>query len=138
MQELIETIRVAVTSDATKEQKAAGAAACRTIFAALDTEPGKPFTLHGAPVQTMPRVSIDQVLDLVIARLSTIATERESKPPLPAAAATDAARSAPAAVAPMMSAPPVSRGLRVPMATGGALKAATRAVNGARPGARKR
>jgi hypothetical protein len=103
MQELIETIRAAVAGDATKDQKAAGAAACRTIFAALDTEPGKSFAIPGAPVQAMPRVSIDQVLDLVIARLTTIASERER----------EAQQALPALTAPA-AAPPAPRRLQIP------------------------
>src|SRR5262245_28342546 len=95
MQELIEAIRVAVATDASAEQKATGAQACRTILAALDTEPGKPIMLPGTPLpMAAPRVSVDQMLDLVIARLTTIAAERDAQP-------------APSA------APP--RGLRVPV-----------------------
>lgn len=81
MQELIEAIRVAVASDANTEQKATGAQACRTILAALDSVPGKPIVLPGT---TLPapdsRVSVDQMLDLMIARLTTIAAEREAEP----------------------------------------------------------
>jgi len=135
MQELIDTIRAAVASDATKEQKAAGAAACRTIFAALDTEPGKPFTLPLAPVQAIPRVSFDQVLDLMIAKLTTIATEREGRPALPELAAPDPAASVPAAAPPATTARPVSPGLRVPMAPSSALKAAAQS---ARPAPRRK
>jgi hypothetical protein len=97
MKELIEVIRIAVTSDATAEQKATGVQACRTIVAALDTEPGKPIVLPG---MTMPaptsRVSVDQVLDLMIGRLTTIAAQREAAA-VPAAA-------------------PSPRGLHVPVA----------------------
>ena len=50
MNELIESIRVAVATEASAEQKLAGAQACRTILAALDTEPGKPFLLPGMPM----------------------------------------------------------------------------------------
>lgn len=136
MQELIETIRAAVASDASKEQKAAGVTACRTILTALDTEPGAPFVIPGvAPMQSMPRVSLDQVLDLMIARLSVIANERETKPALPPPAAepptTDARSNGPRTIA----APPVSPGFRVPMAASTTLKAATRP---ARPVPRRR
>jgi hypothetical protein len=82
MQELIDVIRASVSSGATSEHKAAGAQACRTILAALDSEPGKPISLPGAPSPSPPGLSIDQVLDLAIARLSTIATEREAAPQL--------------------------------------------------------
>jgi len=103
MQELIESIRVAVATEASAEQKVAGAQACRTILAALDTEPGKPFVLPGMPMPAAAsRVSVDQVLDLMIARLTTIASEREAQP-------------APTAAPPIL-APAPSRGLRVPVA----------------------
>ncbi len=85
MQELIDVIRAAVIADATNEQKAAGVLACRTIAAALDVEPGKPIALPGAPSASLPaaRLSIDQVLDLVIARLTMIANDHD-KSPVPA------------------------------------------------------
>jgi len=50
MQEQIEAIRAAVAPDATADQKAHGAAACRAILAALGAEPGKPIAMPGAPV----------------------------------------------------------------------------------------
>src|ERR1700753_3194712 len=104
MQELIESIRVAVATEASTEQKVAGAQACRTILAALDTEPGKPFVLPGMPMPAATsRVSVDQVLDLMIARLTTIASERDAQP-------------APATAPPML-APASPRGLRVPVAS---------------------
>ena len=127
MQELIDVIRAAIATDASKEQKAAGVQACRTIITALDTEPGKPLTLAGiAPVQATSRVSLDQVLDLMIARLSVIANERETKPALAAppasTATTDDRSNAPRTIA----AHPVSPGFRVPMAASSTLKAAAR------------
>lgn len=79
MQELIEVIRVAVSGDASIEQKASGAQACRTILAALDSQPGKPIAMPGTPTTPMMgRLSIDQVLDLAIAKLTTIASSREA------------------------------------------------------------
>src|SRR5262245_39319548 len=122
MNDLIEAIRAAVADGATTEQKAAGVQACRTIATALGTEPGKSFTLPGAPLPMTSRVSIDQVLDLAIARLSVIATEQDSKRLV--------AAQAPAA---LPKAAPKPRGLRVPIAPTGALKAVTRP---ARPGQR--
>src|SRR5690242_8837313 len=81
MQELIEVIRVAVASDASTEQKASGVQACRTIAAALGTEPGKPIMLPGMPMPAATsRVSVDQMIDLVIARLTTVAAQREAEP----------------------------------------------------------
>ncbi len=82
MQELIDVIRAAVSAEATNEQKAAGVRACRTIAAALDVEPGKPIALPGTPSASPPaaRLSIDQVLDLAIARLTMIANEHDKNP----------------------------------------------------------
>jgi hypothetical protein len=95
MQELIEVIRVAVATDASTEQKASGVQACRTIAAALGTEPGKPIMLPGMPMPAAPsRVSVDQMLDLMIGRLTAIAAQRDAEP-VPTAA-------------------PSPRGLRVP------------------------
>ena len=121
MQQLIDVIRAAIATDATNEQKAAGVQACRTITTALDTEPGKPLTLPGvATVPTTARVSIDQVLDLVIARLSMIATDRERTPAL----------LEPTAEAPAVAPPAAPRGLRVPLAPSNALKIAPRSAIG--------
>jgi len=77
MDSLLEMIRAAVASNATTEQKAAGVQACRTIIAALDTEPGKPLVPPIAmPATTRP--SLDQVLDMAIARLTMIANARDA------------------------------------------------------------
>lgn len=81
MNERIEAIRAAVAEGATAERKAVGAQACRTILAALDTEPGKPIVMPGVPAPNpLSRLSVDQVLDLVISRLSTVAEARDAKP----------------------------------------------------------
>lgn len=82
MQEMIEIIRAAVASDATSDQKAAGLQACRAIAAALDTEPGKPLVLPGTPSNAPPaaRLSLDQVLEMFIAKLTVIASERDKSP----------------------------------------------------------
>ena len=78
MQDLIDAIKAAVASGATTEQKAAGVQACRTIVAALDAEPGKPLVPPIAlPAMTATRPTLDQVLDLAIARLTTIANARD-------------------------------------------------------------
>lgn len=117
MQDLIETIRTAVVSGATSEQKASGVAACRAILTALDTEPGRPLTMPGmeqpasTPIASLARsvssMSVDQMLDLMIARLTTIANTRETSQP------TQSAKTALPAVA---ANPDSSRGLRVPLA----------------------
>jgi hypothetical protein len=77
MDSVLETIRSAVANDATAEQKAAGVQACRTILAALDAEPGKPLVPPIA-VSAPTRPSLDQVLDLAIARLTMIANARDA------------------------------------------------------------
>ena len=72
-------IRAAVTTGATNEQKAAGLQACRTIIAALDTEPGNPLvppSLLATSLATRP--TLDQMLDLAITRLVTIANARDA------------------------------------------------------------
>ena len=86
MNDLIEAIRAATGDGATPEQKAMGAQACRTILAALGAEPGKPIALPGAPQpHPLARLSLDQALDLVIRRLSTVADQREAAEKQPAA-----------------------------------------------------
>ena len=82
MDQLIDTIRAATASGASTDQKAAGVLACRTIIAALDTEPGKPIVLPGTPSASQPaaRVSLDQVLDMMIAKLSAVASEHDKSP----------------------------------------------------------
>jgi hypothetical protein len=83
MQELIDAIGAAVASGATTEQKASGVQACRTIIAALDTEPGKPLVPPIA-VSAPTRPSLDQMLELAIARLTTIANARDAATAPPA------------------------------------------------------
>lgn len=119
MNELIDAIRAAVADGATTEQKAAGVQACRAIATALGTEPGKPLTVPGvAPTPSTSRVSIDQVLDLAIARLTMVASEQESKRALAASSAATAQ--------PSVAAKP--HGFRVPVAPTGVLKAAARSA----------
>lgn len=84
MHELIETIRAAVADGATAEQKATGAQACRTILAALEAAPGKPIVLPDAPrPHPLSGISLDQALDLAIARLRTIAEQRDGAGKVP-------------------------------------------------------
>ena len=66
MDTFIEAIRAAVAEGATADQKHAGAVACRAILTALEGPAGQPLTL---PAVASPRLEVDQVLDLVIARL---------------------------------------------------------------------
>jgi len=79
MEEMIDAIRAAVQSGASSEEKVLGADACRTILAALEVEPGKAIALAGAPAPSpLAGISPDQALDLLIARLSTIAEKKAS------------------------------------------------------------
>jgi hypothetical protein len=78
MTELIEAIRAAVADGATPEQKAAGADACRTILTALDVKPGQPFAVPGVPRPgPLSGLPAEQLLDLVIARLRSMAEARD-------------------------------------------------------------
>ena len=79
MENVIDSIRAAIVSDATPEAKAVGAAACRAILAALEGTPGQPLAapvavpLNGSQIAGMVSAlrggSPDQLLDLAIARL---------------------------------------------------------------------
>jgi hypothetical protein len=70
MQEPLEAIQRAVAQDASAEQKATGAQACRMILTALEAEPGKPLALQSGPaLQPLAGIDPDQALDLLIARL---------------------------------------------------------------------
>ncbi len=69
MEELLESIRAAVSATATAEQKTAGAQACRAILAALDAQPGLPIAMPGAPASPLAGIDPTQGLDLLIARL---------------------------------------------------------------------
>jgi hypothetical protein len=79
MNELIDHIRAAVAQGATAEQKAIGAQACRTILAALDAQQGKPIVLPATTSTQSSRLTLDQALDLVIARLRTVADEHDKQ-----------------------------------------------------------
>ena len=70
MDQMLESIRAAVSGNASAEQKAAGAQACRAILAALEAEAGKPLGVPGGPAAS-PLAGVDptQALDLLIARL---------------------------------------------------------------------
>jgi hypothetical protein len=129
MNELIDAISAAVTEGATPEQKAIGAQACRTILAALDAQPGKPIVLPGAmPARPLSGVSLDQILDLAIARLTPIADARDVAPS--ASNAPTAPNAASVSVAPRV-------GLRVPVAGAPHRKGAPGAQGGT-PGNRRR
>ena len=78
MENLLESIRAALESDASPETRAAGIAACRTILVALDAAPGQSFapavvtpnpTAIAAAVSVLRGVPPDQLLDIAIAKL---------------------------------------------------------------------
>lgn len=85
IESLIHSVREAVAPDATGETRRAGAQACRTLLAALDTKPGE--ALITAPVQPANGVQAivsllrsappDQLLDLAIAKLRTLVPAAE-------------------------------------------------------------
>jgi hypothetical protein len=104
MTDLIETIRIATTDGATPDQKRAAAAACRTLLTSLEARPGEtlglpilpshpmaavPAAAPASPLAMLAQLDVDQVLDLVIAKLrarvpdaATVTTRRYTPPPL--------------------------------------------------------
>lgn len=92
MEQLIDSIRVAVAQGASDEAKAAGATACRTILIALEAKPGEPMAAP-APISAHPQVPeiaaivaglkgvpIDQLLDLAITKLRTMVPAEPAAP----------------------------------------------------------
>jgi hypothetical protein len=76
--DMIEAIRVAVADGATSEQKACGATACQAILAALGAQPGTPIAMAGVPPRSpLAGVTTEQALDLVIARLTMVAEQKQ-------------------------------------------------------------
>ena len=78
MDNVIDSIRAALASDATPEAKVVGATACRAILAALEGTPGQPLatpvavppaTQIASAVSALRGVPAEQLLDLAIARL---------------------------------------------------------------------
>ena len=106
METLIETIRVAVQSDATDEAKHQGALACRTILTALEAKAGEPLlpaadpgaapptrpAAQPAPVIEPQQVAAivgalrgmpaEQLLDLAITRLRAALPKDAAPPPI--------------------------------------------------------
>ena len=77
----LEAIRAAFADGASLEDKRAGAIACRTLLAVLETQPGLPLGAPPAPSATtalasalpqLGQVNVDQVLDLVILKLRSL------------------------------------------------------------------
>jgi len=91
MNDQLEAIRAAITHEATAEQRAHGAAACRAILAALEAEVGKPIAMPGAPAPS-PLAGIDpgQAIDLLIAKLSSMLPKEDGKAPAATAPPTSA------------------------------------------------
>lgn len=84
MQQLIESIRVALADGAAAEQKVAGAQACRTIMTALEAEVGRPIALAGAPPPSpLAGIAPEQALDLLIAKLSAMVPPDGAPDPAP-------------------------------------------------------
>jgi hypothetical protein len=87
---LLDSIRAALASDASAETRAAGASACRTIMTALEATPGAP--LGGAVPTVAPNplaaaiagivrsTPPEQLLDLVIAKLGSLAPQTDAAP----------------------------------------------------------
>lgn len=65
METLIETIRVAVQSDASEEAKHQGALACRTILTALDAKPGEPLVPPRDPNAAQPSAAVAQSVPVI-------------------------------------------------------------------------
>lgn len=110
MDEMIESIRVAVATGATAEQKARGAQACQAIMVALGAEPGKLIVLPGAPApHPLAGMPAGQALDLLIAKISAaLPPESAAKEPAPLATPQEGIRIA-AVPAPPRSRPTVAR-----------------------------
>ena len=68
---LLDTIRVAIESTATAEQKQAGATACRALLAALDTKPGVPLAppRSPSPFAQLAAMPPEQLVELIVSKL---------------------------------------------------------------------
>ena len=76
----LETIRAAFVDGASSDQRRAATVACRTLAAVLEAAPGQPLATIPTTSSTLPNLAallphlrqldVDQVLDLVIAKLS--------------------------------------------------------------------
>lgn len=79
MEQLLDAIRSATATDATDDARTAGAQACRTILAALESNKGEPLSAAPPVPFTPPQLQVavaalrsmspDQLLDLAITRL---------------------------------------------------------------------
>lgn len=74
----IEAIRAAFAPGASPEDTRAGAAACRTLLAVLEAQPGQtlgtatPTTALAAALPQLGQLNVDHVLDLVILKLRSM------------------------------------------------------------------
>ena len=82
MDNIIETVRIALLPDASDEARAAGATACRAILATLEAKQGQPLTQAVQPstpiqaaVAALGGVPSEQLLDLAIAKLRSMLPE---------------------------------------------------------------
>jgi hypothetical protein len=87
MEALLNSIRIALAHDATDEQRKAGADAFNAVLSALATSPTTTTALAA------PALDVGQMLDVLIARLSTLAEAKAGK-------GSSTADAAPIAVAP--------------------------------------
>jgi hypothetical protein len=81
--EHFETIRTAIKPDATPEARAAGATACRTILAKLESAPKVNPAAIAQAVSAMRGLPTEQLLDLAIAKLRTFLPAGVVVPPVP-------------------------------------------------------
>lgn len=88
LDELIDAVRTATKPDATPEQRAAGAEACRLILTALSSTPGEPMAssqaTNSGQIATMigmlRNIPPDQLLDLAISKLRAALPEGAEVP----------------------------------------------------------
>jgi hypothetical protein len=88
MEKLIEAIRCAVADDASKEARANGAQACRTLLVALEANAGEwlapaspsPTSALNAIVGALRTMPADQLLDLAIAKLTAALSQGATAP----------------------------------------------------------
>lgn len=86
MEPVIESIRAAVSHDATPEARAAGIAACQSILAALSAKPGEPLGATVSPnvgpaataiATLVRRTPPDQFFEMLIGKLQSMLPAEE-------------------------------------------------------------
>jgi hypothetical protein len=92
MDNVIEAIRAALGPGANANEREAGVTACRAVLATLEATAGQPMHRAAAPaassqiatvIGALRNVPIDQLLDLIIAKLRTALPADASKPSRP-------------------------------------------------------